>query len=112
MSQQDSLTYKGYTHLFFDFSDASEEVKAATDIAHTNCNYAFVTCSSSKYSNLTGKVKQVTNFWISKPSISKHQIKFVLECDADDWLQYHLIRDLPWIDILKYFVNAKERKND
>lgn len=105
MSQQDSLTYKGYTHLYFDFSDASEEIKAATDMVDTNCNYAFVSC---RYSSLTGKVVHVTNFWISKPNVSERQIKFALECDADDWLQYHLIRDLPWINVLKYFVDSKE----
>lgn len=108
MSQQDSLTYKGFGCLFFDFSDLSTEVKEATEIANTQCKFAVM---QHKYFESSGKFRTITHFWINEPFLSGSESSIV-RCNSDEWLQYHLIRDLPWIDILKHFVDAKERKND
>lgn len=107
MSQQDSL-YKGFGCLFFDFSDLSTEVKEATDIANTQCRFAVM---QHKYFESSNKYRTITHFWINPPFLSESECS-ILRCNSDDWLQYHLIRDLPWIYILKHFVDAKERKND
>lgn len=98
MSQQDSSSNTDFIEMIFYVADLSAEQRQATGIKNDQVNYVAV----YHYKN---EIKSV--MWFFRPDKDR-----ALYLNSNSWLELQLIAHLPWKDILKYFVDAKEHKND
>lgn len=86
------------TELIIYIADLSPEERIATGIKDTKANYIAV----YSYNNELRFVR-----WFFKPDRVR-----ALYLNTDSWFELQLIKHLPWTDIVNYFIDAKERKND
>lgn len=98
MSQKTSSINTNITELIFYVADLSPEQKEATGIGDSTANYVAVHCYNNELSFFR---------WFFKPDRER-----ALYLNSDSWFELQLIKHLPWTDIVNYFINAKERKND
>lgn len=98
MSQKGSFNSTRITELIIYIADLSPEQRIATGIKDTKANYIAV----YSYNNELKFVR-----WFFKPEHGR-----ALYLNTDSWFELQLIKHLSWTDIVNYFIDAKEHKND
>lgn len=99
MPQKNPFNSTRITELIIYIADLSPEQRGTTEIGDSMlANYVAV----YYYNNELQFVR-----WFFKPD-REH----ALYLNSDSWFELQLIKHLPWTDIVNYFIDAKERKND